>query len=281
MPRRRSGRARRVRFRPRIGTGLAIGLAIGFPIRSRVFPHPVSRWASTRPSPSITTAASAACSCSSPASTRLTEPSASTGFGFCTADSPPGPPRRRSAVHPSPPPETARWQRNRLQETDSMDAGAALPPSRSTRRSGVRHSWTLRPPWAKVRNLLKQAIPGAAANHSPAFQLHGQRGTSGSDAPARTAHRAQRVSVRCFGRSTFGSPPGMSNQPWSVTTRTVRQPLSRRPAMRSARRSSASGIRRASPSPSRCPVLSISPVSHHPRAAADRGASNAPPPRIW
>ena len=133
---------------------------------------------------------------------------------------------------------------------------------------GIRHSWMLRPPCEYSSDLLKHADPGGVANDWAEFQYHGTRIASGVDSPAITAARDQRVFVRCFGRSTFGRPPGNKSQPWSVTIRTFCQPLSRRAVTRSAKRSSSSGIWRATSDPRWCPNLSISPVSPHPRACS-------------
>lgn len=75
------------------------------------------------------------------------------------------------------------------------------------------------------------------------------------------AQRPHRDAVRCFGKSSLGRPPGISSQPWSVTTRMEPHPAESSARTRCFTSPSSSGTRQASFFPSACPWRSNAPTS--------------------
>src|SRR5207244_893760 len=105
-----------------------------------------------------------------------------------------------------------------------MEALTASIPC-STTISGTTHSCKLTPPCAYFSPARKLAIPGGEAILTCGLHCHEYDGTEGS--PFTTAQRDHLVAARYGGRSTFGKPPGIRSQPWSVTTDTLFPPDSK------------------------------------------------------
>ena len=155
-----------------------------------------------------------------------------------------------------------------------MIVALATSAPRSTVSSGMTHSCRLTPPCAYSAPAMKLPIPGGQAIRTSGFQYQGRTGTSGCDSPRTVAHRAHFVAVSDGGSTTFGRPPGINSQPWSVTTRTRLHPHCSSAAIRSTRMSSSSSMWRARSSPSLWPSSSRFPLSLQPATFVPGGRMN-------
>src|SRR5262249_7206221 len=130
-----------------------------------------------------------------------------------------------------------------------------------TRSTGVTISWSDTPPWEYSIEARKQPTPGGLAIVTFGFHCHLNASALLWASDFNAAHRPQRCSARNDFSSTFGSPPGTSSQPWSVTTTTSDQPAFSSTTIRLTRSRTSVSTLRANFQPSLWPRLSSAPAS--------------------
>src|SRR5262249_12605228 len=150
-----------------------------------------------------------------------TVPSSLTSFGFppsifdlASATRP-----RRSTLSPGTTPSIVTRQRSPTHLTDAIFAASATPVPGLTSIRGTTSSCTERPPSSHSFPAFNQPTPGGDATETSGFQCQPTTGKSVLAVPFIAARRPQPLSTMNFGKSLFSRAPGISNQPWSVTTR--------------------------------------------------------------